>query len=138
MPPANGAYHPAIFVTDNKENTYAYSVSDTASSREEIDGILKKRWSDMKAALSRRDVDGAVQHFMKHARQRYRETFSALVDNLPGIASDMKDIEMIYLENDVAKCRTLRTHVINGKAAQIAYYVYFGRDADGVWRIDRF
>jgi hypothetical protein len=54
MPPANGAYYPAIFTTDNKENTYAYVVADTTSSREEIDGILKKRWSDMKAALSRR------------------------------------------------------------------------------------
>ncbi len=95
MPSSHGAYYPAIFVTDNKENTYAYSVTDASSSKEEIDGIKKGR-------------------------------------------NDMKDIDLIYPENDVAKCRTLRTHVINGKAAQIAYYVYFGRDADGVWRIDRF
>jgi hypothetical protein len=96
IPPANGAYHPAIFVTDNKENTYAYSVTDTASSKEEIDGILKKRWNDM------------------------------------------KDIDMIYLEDDVAKCRTLRTHVINGNATQVTYYIYFGRDINGTWRIDKF
>ncbi|MCK7513074.1 MAG: hypothetical protein MZV70_59675 [Desulfobacterales bacterium] len=56
--PSEGIYYPAIHVTDNKGYTYTDTISIMVFSKQEIDGMLKKRWEDMKAALSRRDVEG--------------------------------------------------------------------------------
>jgi len=136
--PSEGIYYPAIHVTDNKGYTYTDTISITVFSKQEIDGILKKRWEDMKVALLRKDVEGAVQCFLEHGRDRHGQIFTLLIDDLPRIVSDMKDIEMIYLENGIAKYRIRRDHIIDGRTVQITYYIYFGRGADGIWRIDKF
>ena len=43
----------------------------------------------------------------------------AALTDLPRIVSDIKDIEMIYLENAIAKYRIQRNHVIDGQTVQI-------------------
>ncbi|MCK7513075.1 MAG: hypothetical protein MZV70_59680 [Desulfobacterales bacterium] len=46
----------------------------------------------------------------------------------------MKDIEMIYLENGIAKYRIRRDHIIDGRTVQITYYIYFGQRRE--WHLE--
>jgi len=50
----------------------------------------------------------------------------------------MQNIEMVYLEDNVAKYRVNRVHDIDGVSQVVTYYIYLIKDANGIWRIDRF
>jgi hypothetical protein len=88
-------------------------------------------WNDFRAALGRRDVDGALLWVAAEARARYRRVLTDLQGDLPGIA---------------AALGTLTTHVVTPEYATASvshsepaglatYLVTFVRDGDGVWRI---
>jgi hypothetical protein len=88
-------------------------------------------WNDFRAALGRRDVDGAPLWVAAEARARYRRVLTDLQGDLPGIA---------------AALGTLTTHVVTPEYATASvshsepaglatYLVTFVRDGDGVWRI---
>lgn len=75
----------------------------------QLDTLLKGKWNSMKTALMNQDVEGAVAPFLSSSQERYRDIFSAIADQLPSIAANMKAIEMIYAEKGVAQYRTKRT-----------------------------
>jgi hypothetical protein len=45
---------------------------------------------------------------------------------------------MIKRKGSVAQCRVKREQVWEGVPKLITYYLWFVRDADGVWKLDRF
>ena len=84
------------------------------------------------------DIEGAVGEFTLGQQEVFREIFTLQSDKLAQIAAEMQDIEMIYMKHDTAEYRIKRDLNFNGTPETITFYIYFDRDADGVWRIRDF
>ncbi len=133
-----GIYTATVTVTDTAGNEYSDSITIVVLNRQEIDTLLRQKWEGMKERLGRRDVEGALQYFLGLYKETYRRAFSVIIDRLPQVVSNMEDIELIYLFDNVAKYRITRTMDIDGVQRVVTFYIYFSKDSKGVWRIDRF
>lgn len=91
-------------------------------------------WGDMKSALKEGKIEDALTHFSEGSKKKYREVFTILGEKLPTLANNMQDIELIYIKGDIAKYRIHRFQM----GQQITYYIYFGKDEAGNWKIDSF
>jgi K319L-like, PKD domain/Bacterial Ig domain/Right handed beta helix region len=98
-----------------------------------LDGILQARWSGLRAALSRADVDAAVTLFARSSRDAYRDQLTALADAgaLPQVAVDLPAIRLSRFRERTAEydLRAVRN------ATQYSFLVVFVIDEDGVWRL---
>jgi PKD repeat protein len=133
-----GLYFPRVTVTDNQGNVYTETTVVNVLSREEMDALLRSKWEGMKAKLFNKDIPTALDYFLDFSKEVYQQAFNLIIDELPQIASNMQDIEMIFLSNNTAKYRINRVHDIDGIPQTITYYIYFSKDTDGFWKIDRF
>jgi hypothetical protein len=104
----------------------------------EIDLLLKQKWSDMKTALRSGDIELALQYHHTRSHEGYRAIYTALGGDLPTLAGQMEDISRIYCIDGTAKYRIRQTHDVDGQLVPITYYVYFVRDDDGLWRIQKY
>ncbi len=57
----------------------------------------------MKACLAAGDVDGALSCYSSDTRDDYQAIFTALGDQLPQVAREMQAIELISIEDGLAK-----------------------------------
>ncbi len=133
-----GLYYPRVTIMDDQGNSYTETTILNVLSKEEMDALLRSKWEGMKGALFNRDVATALDYFVDFSKEIYRQAFNLLIDELPQIISNMQDIEMIFLFNNNAKYRIKREHDIDGIRQTITYYIYFSKDTDGFWKIDRF
>ena len=133
-----GIYFPRVTVTDNQGNTFTETTLVSILSREEMDALLRSKWEGMKIALYNKDIIGGLDFFLEFSKEIYEQAFTIILDELPQIVSAMQDIEMIFLIDHVAKYRINRVHEIDGIPQTITYYIYFAKDANGIWKIDRF
>jgi hypothetical protein len=133
-----GVYYFTANVTGPDSNVYQDTVAVVVLNQITLDALLRAKWEGMKTALGNQDVSGAINYFLESSKVRYQNAFNVIIDDLPQIISGMQNIEMIYLKDNVAKYRIYRVHDINGTPQNITYYIYFVRDANGVWKIDRF
>ena len=133
-----GIYFPRVTVTDNQENVYTQATIVHVLSREEMDALLRLKWEGMKTALTNKNIPMALDDFIDPSKEVYQQAFNVIIDELPQIISNMQDIEVIFLYNNIAKYRINRLHNIDGILHTITYYIYFVKDLDGIWRIDRF
>jgi len=129
-----GVYYFTASVTGPDGNQYQDTVVITVMSRTQMDNLLKSKWDEMKTALMARDIQSAASYFADWAKERYSGIFTALGDTLPQVAQAMQDIEMIYLLDGVAKYRIRRIEA----EGEITYYIYFVKDANGLWKIQQF
>ena len=122
-----------------KDNVvYTDTVAVKVIDQEQLDVQLQAVFGGLKTALAAGDIETAASAFTTRSREKYREAFGELSDSLQQIAVDMKDIEMIYVHEDVAKYRIYRATKINGEMVDITYYLYFRVDMDGLWRLEQF
>jgi len=135
---SEGTFYPKVTVSDNQSNTYSDTIAITVLSKVEMEILLRAKWEGMKGALLQRDISKGLESFLDSSKEVYQQAFNVIVDELPQIVSEMQDIEMIYLKENVAKYRIHRLHDIEGTLQTITYYIYFSKDSDGIWRIDRF
>jgi hypothetical protein len=54
------------------------------------------------------------------------------------LATQMQDISWICYVNGLAKYRIRQNHEISGQVVTITYYIYFSRDENGLWLIERY
>ncbi|MBR9986975.1 MAG: hypothetical protein KFF68_13805, partial [Desulfosarcina sp.] len=106
--------------------------------RNEVDALLRQKWTGMKAHLAAKDVTQAVMQFDEGKKGLYEEIFSALLDRLPQIAGDMQDISLISIDDQSARYRIRRVETHNTGTYSVTYYVYFIKDEAGIWKIYRF
>lgn len=129
-----GIFYPTITVTDNQGNTGSDTIAVTILSKTEMDTLLKSKWEGMKGALTSRDIEKAMSHFLSASQQRYRNIFTSLLSVLPDIVADMQAIEMISLVSGVAEYRIRRMENVG----EMTYYIYFVLDENGLWKIQQF
>lgn len=133
-----GLYVPVATITNpDGGQTLARTVVQVYD-RAALDAFLKAKWGTMKSALIANDLVTAVTHFVAPQQDRYRELFTALSGDIPQIARDMQDIELIYAVEARAKYRLPRTQLWGGQLMTLTYYVYFVQDGDGLWAIESF
>jgi hypothetical protein len=133
-----GIYYFTANITDPQGTSYQDNIALKALAKAEIDTLLRSKWDGMKAALYNKDIPGSMNFIHSLSKETYQQAFNVIIDDLPQIVSDMRDIEMIYLSDGVAKYRINRVHDIDGTLQTITYYIYFTRDSDGLWKIERF
>jgi fibronectin type 3 domain-containing protein len=129
-----GIFHPAVTVIDDQGNAFSTTTVVNVMSRVELDALLMSKWEGMKAALLSGDSEGALSFYLENSRERYRGLFAALSSHLQEIVTTMQPIELIYMNNGLAKYRIRRAE----EAGLITYYIHFQMDDYGIWRIKQF
>ncbi|MBW2039963.1 MAG: hypothetical protein JRI46_10320 [Deltaproteobacteria bacterium] len=133
-----GIYEFTAEVMDEQNNAYTDTTAIVVLDRAELDAMLKAKWEGMKSALANQDIEKALNYFAEDTQGLYRDIYTALGDNIPQIAQDMQDIQLIYAEGRLAKYRIRRDEEHGGQVYPITYYIYFVRDRDGLWKIYRY
>ncbi|MDD5435060.1 MAG: hypothetical protein PH343_06495 [Nitrospira sp.] len=105
---------------------------DTASSV--VDTELKTIWNSMVTALTKKDIEGALDNFTYTSRWRYREQFKQAGDKLPEMASGMRNIEKVYIKVNEAKYRIR----LNDNGKGYTGYIWFSKDMLGRWKVEKF
>jgi YVTN family beta-propeller protein len=100
-----------------------------------LDSLLRGVWNRMKTAMLAGNVNQVVAQFSDQTHDQYSQIFTAIADQLPQIAQEMKEIEPVYFEEFGAKFRIKRTEEIEGVTYDITYYIYFVQEEDGSWKI---
>ena len=49
----------------------------------------------------------------------------------------MQNIELVDINDNIAKYRIVRQETINVQLLPIVYYIYFIKDMNGLWKIDK-
>jgi len=133
-----GIYYFTVNITDSNGIPYQDTVAIKALLKTNIDNLLRSKWEGMKVALYNKDIPRSSSFLHSLSREMYQQAFGVIIDELPQIISDMQDIEMIYFDDGAAKYRINRVHDIDGTLQTITYYIYYTKDADGLWKIERF
>jgi hypothetical protein len=134
-----GLYYFFAEATDADNNTYSDVVVIQVMDKGEMDVLLHTKWNGMKNSLAAGDVQSALSYFHPGTRDDYEFIFSALPpQRLNEIGLTMREIELIYIRENIAKYRIKREEVINGTTYDITYYLYFSEDGRGIWKILRF
>ena len=134
----NGIYFIMVDATDDNNNTYTDTAAVQVLDRAELDALLKAKWNGMKSALINGDINGALKYFAYPSKNEYEQIFTILSDQLPDIAANMEDIQLIYVNDIVAKYRIRKDEIIDGQNYRVTYYLHFVRDPFGLWSIDSF
>jgi len=133
-----GIYYFTAEVTDTQNNIYTDTIAIVVLNQTELDALLKAKWNGMKTCLINSNIEGALNCFYESSKEDYQKIFNLLIARLPDIASAMREIEMIYLEDKLAKYRIKREEVLQGQTYDITYYIYFIKNFNGLWHIESF
>ena len=133
-----GIYYPTVTITDDQGNHYTDTTAITVLNKTEIDALLKSKWEGMKAALLSSNVENALMYFVGESKEQYRQAFNFVLSSISSIVNPMQNIELVYLKDAVAKYRIRRVQIIEGSSQEITYYIYFVKDNDGIWKIEKF
>jgi hypothetical protein len=123
---------------NHESNTYTDTIAIEVMDEATLDGLLKAKWNRMKAALVAGDIGGALGYHHEGARDKYEAIYSLLGSDLANKVNQMQDIELIYAKGERAKYRIRRDHNINGQTVTITYYIYFSKNGNGLWQIEKY
>mgnify|MGYP000246035410 CR=1 FL=1 len=133
-----GIYYFTASAEDGHNNTCRDTIAIEVMDKDQLDDLLRDRWDRMKAALANQDIQSAINYFYEGSKELYRDIYTAIYDKLPQLIQDMKDIEWIYVEDNLAKYRIRKNEVYGGQNLIITYYIYFEKDEYGLWKIYRY
>ncbi|MBU4154499.1 MAG: hypothetical protein KKD63_16635 [Proteobacteria bacterium] len=119
-------------------STYTDTVAVQTLDPAILGSMLKAKWNGMRMALINSNIEGALNYFHESSKDKYREIFNVLINEISGIASTMRDIEMVSSKDMVTKFRIKREDIIQGQAYDITYHIYFVKGPDGLWKIESF
>ncbi|MBI3610189.1 MAG: PKD domain-containing protein [Nitrospirae bacterium] len=129
-----GFYVATATLTDDQGNVYTDSVAVNVLSLTELDMLLQSRWKGMKVALISKDINTAIGYLAEGAKSKYQGLFERFGDHLPIIAGNLPALQLVRIDGDVAAYHV--TQMENG--VEKAHFVYFVRDANGLWRLQAF
>ena len=138
--------HNYITVEDNEtlDNGTRLLHTDTiaimADNRTALDTKLKAKWGGMIEGFAEQNIENSLKYISLLSKDRYGDAFNQLLPQLTTIASDLQDkpLELIYVRCNIAKYRMYKNKIIDGQTVPITYFIYFIKDMDGLWRIDKY
>lgn len=126
-----GLYFPSVTITDTLGNSYTDTVIVNVIDKGQLDALLKGKWAKMRTALANSDVEVAVSYYSNYSKENFRKQFIALMTYVKQIVSEMKTINFVRSDDNIAEY-DLR---IERSSTWYSFQVLFLRDSDGVWRI---
>ncbi len=129
-----GLYFPKVTIIDNQGNTYEETAIINVLSREEMDALLKGKWTSMIDALNKGDTTTALSKIASRSRASYKTMFSVLSGRLSSILATAKEFNFISITDNAAKYKLLT--IEGGKT--YSYEVIFIKDNEGLWKIREF
>jgi hypothetical protein len=128
-----GLYLPTLTVTDAAGNRQTVGAVVQVFDQGALDTLLQTKWTGLRDALRRGDVDAAVSLFALSSRDAYRDQLTALagVGALAQAGMDLGPIRLAQARQN-AVAYDLRA-VRNG--VEYSFHVLFVVDTDGVWRL---
>lgn len=99
-------------------------------SQAQFERDLDTRWNDLKDALRRGDIAGALDCVHSHARRKYEGVFRALTGALD-VDTTLTSIRFVEHHSGIAIYEMLRSR----EGRTLSYEVRFVIDDDGVWRL---
>lgn len=123
---------------DLQGNVHRDAIAVQVRDRVTLDALLKSKWNAMKGALANQNISEALRYFAKDMRGLYNDIYTTLYDDLPAIAQNMRDIQLVDMDDGMARYRVLKEEVYGQQRFDVSYYIHFVVDADGLWRIYRY
>jgi len=120
-----------VRVTDTDGNIYTSVTPIVLLSEAALDQTIRAVWSGFKAALGTGDKARALQYMGLLAKERYSGPFDTLASLLPQIVASFSELQFVTLSSELGEYAINR--VINGEDR--IFFIYFGQDGDGVWRL---
>ena len=133
-----GLFFPQVTVTDTEGLIYTATSVVNVIDPMWLDKLLQVKWGGMREALAQSDIEKAVGYFTGGSRDRYRQIFELIQDDLDEEAENLQDIVLVSFNGSTAKYRIQRTVSRDGVSQVLTYWVYFIQDTDGIWRIRQF
>ncbi len=127
----SGTSQTTVRVTASDSNVYATQIPIVLYPESALDQASRAVWSGLKNALSSGDVARASQYLGFGMRERYATAFQTLAPYFSQIVGTLSDLQPVSLSGDLGEYAINRT--INGENR--IFFLYFGRDGDGVWRL---
>jgi hypothetical protein len=120
-----------VRVTDMDGNVHTSVTPIVLMSEAALDQTIRAVWNGFKAALGAGDKARALQYMGPLARDRYSGPFDTLASALPQIVASFSELQSVMLSNELGEYAINR--IINGENR--IFFIYFGQDGDGVWRL---
>ena len=133
-----GMYYPTVTIEESSGNTYTETTIINVLSKDDLDTLLKGKWTGMKEALENGDIEGALSCFAEDYQQLYRNLFTNLSAQMPQVAKDMAEIQLVSVKDNTAKYRINKDKSYADQTITVTYHIYFAKDASGMWKIVRF
>jgi hypothetical protein len=133
-----GTYRATVTAVDSAGQQFTAAKTIVAADRPTVDGLLSGRWHALSVSLQAQDVNGSLINLLPESREKYQAIFTPLAPQLPTIFASVSPPELIAVEGNVAQYRVRREQLWEGAPRTITYYLWFVRDQDGIWRLDKF
>jgi hypothetical protein len=127
----SGTINAVVRVTDTSGAVHTQSIPIVLMSQTALDQTLRAVWDGMKTALGAGDKARAMQNLDASAQQRYGPAFDVLLPGMPQIVGSFAEPQSVTLSTGMGEYAINRT--INGENR--IFFIYFGRNSDGVWRL---
>jgi hypothetical protein len=127
----SGKINTVVRITDTSGAVYTQSVPIVLTNQTLLDQTLRAVWNGMKTALTAGDKTRAMQYLDALAQQRYGPVFDILLPSMSQIVATFSDLQSVALSGGIGEYAINRT--INGENR--IFFIYFGRNGDGVWRL---
>jgi hypothetical protein len=129
-----GLYLPTLTVRDTQGQTFSARTVINLWDPGVIDALLQNKWSAMKDALSASDIETALQSLTPGSQAGYRPVFEGLGTDLPQIVATLPAIHLVGVSSDMAEYGIARVQ----QGVTRLYLIEFGRDRQGLWKIQAF
>ena len=80
----------------------------------------------------------ALASFLPESQEKYRRIFAGLADQLPALYASLPTPELVKVEGNLAQYRLRRAQVWEGQPKLLTYYVWYARDAQGLWKVQAY
>jgi hypothetical protein len=126
-----GIYTATVWVLDAQGVEYSLRTNIVVQDATVQDSLFQQIWSNFSNALAAGDINQALNSIKGQSRGFYEPVLQALAPNLPAITGDFSGIEQIQVSETFAEYAVLT--VVSGQVK--TFIVTFGKDSDGIWRI---
>jgi hypothetical protein len=120
-----------VRVTDGEGVVRTETIPIVLTASATLDANLRAVWDGMKGALASGDKAAAMRYLDASAQRKYGPVFDALLPNMLQIVASFSAPQSVMLSGSLGEYAINR--VINGENR--IFFVYFGRNGDGVWRL---
>lgn len=129
---APGSFQAKIQVTEGTGTLHTATHLIVVSRFDDVEQMLRSVYTGMLDHLRAGDIDRALAAITGTSQEKYKAIFTALKPNLATVVDKLGTIERTTISQDFAELMVVREK--NGERR--AYFIYFLRSEDGVWRIE--